>query len=802
MRPVKLRMEGFSSYRHPAELDFTDLELFAITGRIGAGKSSILDGITYALYGRVPRLVGAREKVRPLINLGSPELRVELEFTVGADRYRVMRETTRVGRSEVRLERFDDRLKRWLAEEGRKRNVDSRVRDLLGLDFDGFTRSVLLPQGRFQEFLSGGREERRGVLSDLLQLDLYKAVMRKASAERERYKQQANAKEAGIVGRSDATPERLEELQKEMVGLLSRKDLLLEEEQRTKEAAELARTLDQSNAAAFRNAERLEDLRWRHQDVAKTLPELENEKLALDDRLEEVSKEIGAIGYDAESERCLDLAVVYVRQVEAIGSDISRRRVRREVQADQLKKLAAKVKVSEEALSVSEEEFTLKESAYHEAMHREMAAELRQVLSIGDSCPVCRQAVSEVPSTEWPTHVDEALREKKLARRAAEKAAMELAERRKDNALAHQEVVLLDEEIAQLEEKRQHSIDELLTVLPSDMPQNGPHIEAKLREQRDKRGRRLAALERLSQLKADRENLAQRHAVKEVEAARLQGEIDPLEADLDRQAEHSASFSAELLPLAKSEEWLDVMTGIMDRTEVAPLLWSHLEQVEAELPPLSEKIGALGAMVDRMKRDMLQVETIRQEVKELRRAEILASGLAELLEANKFQQWLMERALKVLALDGSRHWRELSDDQYEFRARGQEFIVVDHWNADEERSVETLSAGETFLASLALAMALAEGLPGLGASSRQRMTLESLFLDEGFGSLDEETQDTVVSALESVAHQGGRMVGLITHLTLVAERMPVCIKVVKSESGSEIVKAERATSWVETGVDE
>ena len=135
------------------------------------------------------------------------------------------------------------------------------------------------------------------------------------------------------------------------------------------------------------------------------------------------------------------------------------------------------------------------------------------------------------------------------------------------------------------------------------------------------------------------------------------------------------------------------MTGITDRIEVAPLLWSRLEQMEAELPPLSEKIGALGAMVDRMKGDISKVETIRQEVKELRRAEALSSRLAELLEANKFQQWLMERALKILALDGSRHWRELSDDQYEFRARGQEFIVVDHWNADEERSVGNSKCG-------------------------------------------------------------------------------------------------------------
>src|SRR5207253_1385627 len=77
--------------------------------------------------------------------------------------------------------------------------------------------------------------------------------------------------------------------------------------------------------------------------------------------------------------------------------------------------------------------------------------------------------------------------------------------------------------------------------------------------------------------------------------------------------------------------------------------------------------------------------------------------------------------------------------------REDEFLVVDTWNADEERSVRTLSGGETFLASLALALALADQVRSLSTTDRAR--LDSLFLDEGFGTLDQETLRTVVDAI-------------------------------------------------------
>ena len=90
MRPLRLELKGFTAFREPAEIDFTDLDVFAISGPTGSGKSSLLDAMTYALYGRVER-VG--DRVGQLISQGLPWMSVILEFEVGRDRYRVARRT-------------------------------------------------------------------------------------------------------------------------------------------------------------------------------------------------------------------------------------------------------------------------------------------------------------------------------------------------------------------------------------------------------------------------------------------------------------------------------------------------------------------------------------------------------------------------------------------------------------------------------------------------------------------------------------------------------------------------------------
>src|ERR671936_2835284 len=99
MRPLRLELKGFTAFREAAEIDFTPFDVFAISGPTGSGKSSLLDAITYALYGRVER-VG--DRVGQLVTQGQPRMSVTLEFAAGTDRYRVTR-TTPAGRGATKI---------------------------------------------------------------------------------------------------------------------------------------------------------------------------------------------------------------------------------------------------------------------------------------------------------------------------------------------------------------------------------------------------------------------------------------------------------------------------------------------------------------------------------------------------------------------------------------------------------------------------------------------------------------------------------------------------------------------------
>ena len=154
----------------------------------------------------------------------------------------------------------------------------------------------------------------------------------------------------------------------------------------------------------------------------------------------------------------------------------------------------------------------------------------------------------------------------------------------------------------------------------------------------------------------------------------------------------------------------------------------------------------------------------------------VAKALAQHLRANNFERWLLVEALDTLVDGASAILRELSGGQYDLTHEKGEFFVVDHYDAALARPVRTLSGGETFQASLALALALSEQLAGLSTAAA---SLESIVLDEGFGTLDAATLDTVAATLENLAARGDRMVGVVTHVSALAERVPVRFEVHK-----------------------
>jgi exonuclease SbcC len=185
---------------------------------------------------------------------------------------------------------------------------------------------------------------------------------------------------------------------------------------------------------------------------------------------------------------------------------------------------------------------------------------------------------------------------------------------------------------------------------------------------------------------------------------------------------------------------------------------------------------------DRLAERLEERRALEEEIAGHSQEATLFGSLALELQANRLIAFLQAEALQILAAAASERLYNLSDGRYRMVCRHEDFFVVDTWNGDEERSVRTLSGGETFLAALSLALALADQVRSLSVTDRAR--LDSLFLDEGFGTLDQEALRVVVDAIEQLAGDG-RLVGVITHVRELAEQFPR-LEVLKSPRGSRL----------------
>ncbi|WP_282941461.1 SMC family ATPase [Paenibacillus sp. RC67] len=180
MRPIYLQMAGLQSYRELQEIDFTglcDAGVFGIFGPTGSGKSTILDAMTLALFGKVER---AANGTQGIMNHAEQTLTVSFTFELGhasgAQRYRVDRQFKRGGEVSVnntvsRLIHYKDGETVVLADKAGEVNL--QVQDILGLSMQDFTRAVVLPQGKFAEFLALKGSDRRQMLQRLFHLEPY-----------------------------------------------------------------------------------------------------------------------------------------------------------------------------------------------------------------------------------------------------------------------------------------------------------------------------------------------------------------------------------------------------------------------------------------------------------------------------------------------------------------------------------------------------------------------------------------------------------------------------------------------------
>ena len=783
MRPLRLLLDGFGSYRQPAEADFSDVEFFALVGPTGSGKSTLIDGLCFALYGTVPRW-GKENAIADALAPAANACRVCLVFEAAGKRYAAVRALTRdkkglVHTKEARLELLDpaippgapvaDLLEASIEQIAEGPDlVTSRVEHLLGLSYRHFTQSVLLPQGRFSEFLHAKAGARQDLLVQLLAFGVYEKVGQRA---RERAKLAAehmrNAqRERGELGAATGEAETMAAARLEtLTGLARTVDdklaALAQLKEQAERAAQQARTVREEAGllSALQTPAEVSGLAQRITEADELLAERRKRR----DDAEQL---------ESEAEHARD-ALGDKTQLETFRTAHEDRRNLTAQLGDQEQELAARrtaENAQAEQLQAAERNHERVRDALAAAGGLHAAIALAENLAIGDDCPVCLQPVTSLPHHPVPADLDE-------ARAAVRAAETELSRAR----TAYGESVTATAVAGKAAETTQLQLDKVSATLadaPSDSDVTRELDAIAQADESLRQARKHAAARRADLSAADtgRKSLAG----EEQEAwARLRKSRDSV-VSLGAPAVEDASLAAAWETLTtwaraqqadrtrRQPELNETASALQQRVrgDMAAVTGLLTEQEITDVADLARAPAAIAAHTIRaetelkaIRQDRKKADKLDEQIRNRREEEQVATMLGQLLRASSFERWLCSEALDSLVAEASVTLMELSGGQYQLdRDDRNDLVVIDYEDAGARRPVHTLSGGETFQASLALALALSRQVVGLSAGMRD---LNSMFLDEGFGTLDEDTLETVGTTLERLAADSDRMIGII-----------------------------------------
>lgn len=799
MRPERLAIAGFGVFREPVEIDFRGAELFALSGATGAGKSTIIDAIVFALYGVVPRyddkrLVGAS------ISEGKVEARVRFDFRVAGELYTALRIVRKKGKAgavstdEARLERTDAAGAVEVIA-GTAAELSFEVEQLLGLSFDHFTTCVVLPQGDFQRFLHQKPAARQDLLVELLDLSIYGRMAQAAAARAKAAQHQREWITQQLAELADVTAEQRDALDTAVAGA---EKLLLLVDQALPAIEALTTQANAARAAADDAVARVALLReLRVPDgVAALGDELATalEAIAATTSLEDAASD-ALIAAEAAVDALPDRSALSAaaRDHEERTKEVGRIAKGEEIVANAVENEAAARADAEAATS----QHAAAVSALDDARRSNRAHDFAATLVVGEPCPVCLQVVGTAPEHELGD-LDALTRAEALAASTARDAADALAAATSNRVRVEDLLTIVRQRIAELDAQLTAHPD--LAAVQATLARYD-EVEATAKARRaDATAARKArqAAEQQVQGVRSREQAARRDfdaardrvaALAPPPAARddLAADWAALVtwADTELPAQQAAADAATALAATADSEQAERRADLADACRAAGVDPGSRPVRDVVVEHLSSARAALDQLDQRLTRaDELRVDDAR-----VHEQEQVAAALATHLRSTHFEKWVLDEVLHRLVTGATEILRDLSGGTYSLTFDSKSsFCVIDHANADATRSARTLSGGETFLASLALALALADEIAQLAATGSVR--LESIFLDEGFGTLDPDTLDTVATAIEELGARG-RMVGVVSHVRDLADRLPVRFEVNKAGNSSTVTRVDQ-----------
>ncbi len=906
MRPLRLTMSAFGPYSDAVTLNMDDLGsegLYLICGDTGAGKTTIFDAITFALYGEASG--SSRDSSELRSKSASPDTKtlVELKFKIGKDTYTVRRSpeyerSSKRGGGTTRQPAEAE----LICPDGciitKYKDVTAAIRDIIGLDRTQFSQIAMIAQGDFLKLLLAPTDERIKIFRKLFKTELFQKLQEALKADctgSEREFRQlfervqyciSTLKSGGKASsfESGTTPSSSDEaiiFAKEFISADEDKLKVLAENLTALEAfiAELSQKLgsarqieadrvelEKANKRIAIDTAMLESLETAYKRELERAPErdsisrditiitaslpkydaLETTRAEVNELTEKVRLETSRLENIAFAQKAARVQLESLSAEAATLEDAGQKRERLEAEYtactarhDALMSVLSEVnKLGELSLLYSDTrkkyEFAVKQYAemseeYIKANRRffdEQAGVLARELEEGKPCPVCGATTHPSPAKLTAQNLSremlDSMKEKCDAKEvqakvysadaaalkgqcvAMESALRQNAERlniapeendiKNEISLCNAELRSLTNEI-ETENKRVSRREELSALIPkltADISHNDEVLNSDAQKLTADKSRLNALNERLETANAElvynSKSAASAHIIELTDRLnKLKNSFEKADKDIRECSERLSgqkNLAAHLTArLAKSPN-IDITA-----------LENEILEKNAEKQTISERITEVRVRIDANSSALCELNKLSKELKaaeeKLRSLRVLSAtangnltGKEKIMLETYIQMTFFDRIIERANI----RLRRMTDEQYDLKRRevadnnraqsGLELDVIDHYHANV-RSVRTLSGGESFKASLALALGLSEEIQAMSGGIK----LDTMFVDEGFGSLDDESLRTAISTLVGLSG-GGRLVGIISHVSELRDIIDKKIVVTKVRDGS------------------
>lgn len=911
MRPVRLTMSAFGPYADKTVLELDRLGksgLYLITGDTGAGKSSIFDAVTFALFGEPSGDTRSVSMLRSTYAKPETPTEVELIFEYRGRQYKIRRNpayerpktrgegTTKVSPN-AELYYPDGRVKT------RQTEVNRAVTELLGLDRAQFSQIAMIAQGDFRKLLNSSTTQRKEIFRKLFHTGCFETLKLRLSDEYAKlntaYTNEKRSVEqylSGVVYDEDspysAQAERAKtglltyEAAEDVLRGLIREDTAAEKDLRQKnDENDIRLTGITRRLAQAEMHKRSEDaLKLNRERLTLTLPKLDALKAAAEkeeSRQPELKKLNEAISVKraelpdyTEAEKCrqtigeirllletssqradekkegIGLRKTGIEQIRGELSeleDCGEEQARIEADEDDLKKKirsvntlrasVEEIKRLKERLVKAQKDYTacaenagIKKADYESSYQLyldEQAGVLAETLTEGIPCPVCGAVHHPSParrSSGAPSkaELDRKKTESEAAGKKAEEASRLAGSMRV--SLEEKQKAAVNSAREQFDTARYSTVGELLREKEAENRLKKEELDkrrgllAKRLSRKEKLARELPAQEKLLEREQQElDALAKTVTAKTAEAEALEKRLTALKAklklgskaeaeqEINRLNEQALAMEAaykrsesELAACEKETAELkariaELESSLRDRTELDIGAEKELQKKYLServllmdgIKAVSSRLTANSAILKKLSEKsslIVQLEEKRQMVKALSDT---ASGtiqgkekimLETFIQMNYFDRIIERANVRLTVMSGGQYELVRSRADNLMSQSGLELDVIDHCNGSR-RSVATLSGGESFKASLSLALGLSDEIQATAGGIR----LDCMFVDEGFGTLDEESLQQAMQALSDLT-EGDRLVGIISHVSELKQRIDKQIVVSKDRS--------------------